>query len=159
MKSNNYAGWVIGIICIIVILSILIPDLLKSKKELDESKREYEMLNNDKYISDSDCVKEFAECIKNKDMDSAKKLLSSNCSFYNTSKCYSIESCFENLDEYETYRYEKRGNDVKNEVTYRIYWNGWNESEASQIITLILEKNVGKEEIIYKIKTITLNEN
>lgn len=157
--KNNSGIWIIGIILLFIVIVAFIPGLIKSRKELNELKKESELLKEGNYISDYECVKNFAEYLKSKDLENIKKLLSSNCLFYNTGICNSIELCFENLEEYETYRIEKRSNDISNEETYRIYWNGWNVDEAKQIITLILKKQITTEEVTYKIKRITLSEN
>ena len=86
-------------------------------------------------------------------------LLSYSCDYYADGKKYSLESCLNNLLDYETCKYEQRGNISEDEVTYRIYWNGENTENAKQIITIMLEKKVTSEEITYEIKSIILSNN
>lgn len=79
--------------------------------------------------------------------------------YYNSEQQYSLTSFLENLENYEDYMIEKRGNSIDDEETYRIYWNGLNYSNSSQIIDLYMRKKVKKDEITYEIYMIRLTDN
>lgn len=50
------------------------------------------------------------------------------------------------IDTSTSYKYEKRGNSIKDEVTYRISWN-----DGTEIQTIIMKKVVSKEKVYYEI--------
>ena len=86
--------------------------------------------------------------------------MSAECKFYNNEgQKYSLESCLEDLETYETYTIEQRGSNTKDSETYRIYWNGWNYEDTNQIIELYMEREVNKEEIIYEIQMVRFTDN
>lgn len=147
MKSTNKILLILGIVFLIIILAIFIPSILKDKKTLDTSKLEYNLINEGKYISDLETVQKFAEALHSNSIFDAKQYLSNNCEIYDTNnkKC-TFEEHIANLSTTTYYKYEKRSNDLKNQETYRIYWN-----DGTEIQTIILQKVINEEKVYYEI--------
>lgn len=154
-KSDLIITLVVGGIFLIIALFIFVPGIIEDNKKSKMLKHESELLSQGKYVSDIQTVKEFADYIKNGDIDKAKTLLSKYCIIYdeNNKKC-SFEEYISKIDTSTYYQYEERGNSIDNEKTYRISWK-----EKTQIQTIILEKVINEDEMHYEITKcmITLN--
>lgn len=144
--------WLIVAFFVIFSLTSIIPAV----QDLNKSKLEYRLIREGKITYANQIVEQVVGNLKNNEIEEIKKHLSSGCILYHNvgNQVYSLERCFENVEAYETHRIEKRGNALENKETYRIYWNGWNTEESSQIIDIYLEKVINKEEITYEIEMI-----
>lgn len=159
-NGNNKTTIIVGVILLIITLIIFVPGLIKDKKSLDTSKLEYNLILEGKTISSREIAEKFLEQIKNKNYEEAKKYLANDCEFYNYSftntNVNSLDFCLEKLEDYSTSRIELRGNGIKGEESYRIYWN---EESTSQIITIQMRKKVTNEVVTYEIIKIMFNQN
>lgn len=146
-KQDNKIAIIVGVILLSITLIIFVPGIIEDKKVLDTSKLEYNLIMEGKYVSDLETVQGFAEALHSNSISDAKQYLSDNCEIYDTNnnKC-SFEEFISNISTTTYYRYEKRSNDLKNEETYRIYWNNGNE-----IQTIILQKVISNEKVYYEI--------
>ncbi len=148
--------WLIVAFFVIFSLTSIIPAV----QDLNKSKLEYRLIKEGKTTYANEIVEQVVENLKNNEIEEIKKYLSTDCKFFIVgNEKYSLETCLKDLEAYETHRIEKRGNDLKDIETYRIYWNGWNIEDASQIITINLEREVNKEEITYEIEKIIFTDN
>lgn len=152
MKDKKKIILIVIIVCLPVFLI-----LFNSISELNKTKLEGELIQAGKIQYAVDVIAEFTEHLKNGEIDSIKPLLSDDCSFYNENRVFSLEDCLDQLNDYKNCRYEERGNSIKDKETYRIIWNGSNENDAEQIITIILDRKVTKEEIKYEVSSITVS--
>lgn len=107
----------------------------------------YELIKQGKSISDSEIIRNFAEELHLGNIANAKEYLANDCVIYdeNSKKC-SFEEYMSKIDTSTSYKYEKRGNSIKDEVTYRISWN-----DGTEIQTIIMKKVVSKEKVYYEI--------
>lgn len=161
VESHDKKSKIVLLIILVVLILFLpfIHQIVNSFFKQQQSKLEDTVLTSENYTSASSIVSKTIDYLKSGDTDSIKSLLSNDCEFYNDGTKYSLSSCLDNLLEYESCKYEKRGNSIKNEETYRVYWNGSNLENAHQIITLVLKRKVTQSEITYEIKHITLSNN
>ena len=152
MKGKRNLILIVIIVCLPVFLI-----LFNSISELNKTKLEGELIQAGKIQYAVDVIAKFTEHLKNGEIDSIKPLLSDDCSFYNENRVFSLEDCLKQLNDYKSCRYEEHGNSIKDEETYRIIWNGSNENDAEQILTIILSRKVTKEEIKYEVTSIILS--
>lgn len=159
MKKNDSGSWklaiILGIISLVVVLVIFLPGLIESKNELEDLKHEEELLNEGKYKSDTETLKDFIKFLEDGDIEQAKSLLSEDCIIYdeNNNIC-TFEEYVSKIDTSTYYKYEERGNSINDEKTYRISWKN-----GLQIQTIVLEKVVTENEIHYEIVKCLLNIN
>ena len=159
MGKDNSENWklaiILGIISLIVVLVIFLPGLIESKKELEDSRHEGELLSEGNYTSDIETLKNFIKFLENGDIESAKKLLSKDCIIYdeNNNIC-TFEEYVSKIDTTTYYKYEERGNSIDDEKTYRISWK-----DGLQIQTIVLDKVVNENEMHYEIVECLLNIN
>lgn len=161
-NSNKNTNKTLIIIMIIIGILILIPclkSLINSTNNLNSLKLENKLLSEGKVMSLTDLNNEIAEAIKNKNYSNITTHLSKNDYTLQNSegKKYTVDQCLSVISEVTSYSIEKRANDVKDEETYRIYINGNSSSNSDNIITIVYEKNVTKNEIQYNIKTLMVN--
>lgn len=160
-KSNNKAIWIFGAVLLILVLIIFIPGLVKDMKSLETSKQEYNLINESKTISAKDITEQFATLLSNERYEEANQYLSEDCEMFDSKnhKRVKLEYCLEDLRNYISYTIEKRSNDLKNEETYRILWNGTKYENTKQIITLNLRKKVKSDEVTYEIFRVIFTDN
>lgn len=160
-KSDNKAIWIFGAALLIIVLIIFIPGLVKDMKSLETSKQEYNLVGEGKSIPVSDIVEDFAKLISQKDYVEASKYLSEDKTLLDSNNIerVKLEYCFEKLSPHTSHNIEKRGNDLKNEETYRIFWNGTKYENTKQIITLNLRKKVKSNEVTYEIFKVIFTDN
>ena len=160
-EKNNKAIWIVGAILLILVLMIFMPGLIESQQRLETSKREYNLIQEGKTISASDVVEDFTLLLSNKKYNEASKYLSSDCKLIDSQnkERVNLEYCLEKLNNYNSYRIERRGNSVQNEKTYRILWNGTRYENTNQIITLFLRRKVKTNEVTYEIFRLTFTDN
>ena len=77
----------------------------------------------------------------------------------NNNERVKLEDCLEKLDKYNNHTIEERGNDLKDQETYRILWNGTNYENTNQIITLFLKKKIESDKVTYEIIKIIFTNN
>ena len=108
-----------------------------------------------KYVSDLETVKNFIKFLENGDIEQAKKLLSNDCIICdeNNNIC-TFEEYISKIDTSAYCKYEKRGNSIDDEKTYRISWKN-----ELQLQTIVLEKVINENEIYYEIVKCLLNIN
>lgn len=160
-ENNNKIVWISGAIILIIILIIFVPGLIENKKNLDTSRHAYELIKEGKTISSSEITEQFATLLSNKRYDEASKYLSKDCEFYDSDnhKRVKLEYCLEELDECSSYRTEKRGNELKDQETYRILWNGTSYENTNQIVTLFLRKKIESDQVTYEIFRVIFTDN
>lgn len=166
-------GKVVYLILFIIFIVVLIPFISiasQSTENLNKSKHEAKLVEEGKTKTQDEVINEIIEILKNKDKDKMKSYLSENFKYYdNDNKEYKYADNFlKDLDIYFTsYEIEQRGNDIKDEVTYRIYWNvveqnkenGVKQGERGyclQTLTIMLKRVVKQDEITYQIEKIIL---
>lgn len=169
-KKNNKVIWITGAIILIVILVILTPDLLDSKKELDTAKLEYNLIQEGKTTSSNEIINEIIEILKNRDEENLKNYLTEDFSYINDDRYESkyVSELWNNLKYLveNSYEVEKRGNSIKDEETYIIYWNTnktvkerTDRLYCLQKISIYLRKIVKQDEVTYQIYKIMLTDN
>lgn len=154
-KKVFYKSWKFwGVIVLLII--ILAPAI----KDIMEINHEMKLSEEGKIVSAREITNRFKDALKDMNYSEVNYLLSEDCKmYYNSEQQYRLTSFLENLENYEDYMIEKRGNSIDDEETYRIYWNGLNYSNSSQIIDLYMRKKVKKDEITYEIYMIRLTDN
>lgn len=160
-KIDNKFLWICGTVILIIILILFVPGLLEDKKALDLSKQEYNLIKEGKTVTARDIAEEFANLLSVKKYDETSKYLSNDCKLIdsNNKERVKLEYCLEKLVTYNSYTIEKRGNDLKDQETYRILWNGTNYSNTNQIITLYLKKKITTDQRTYEIFRIIFTDN
>ena len=171
-NENNKSLLITIIIIIIIILILCLPAVTKSINELNSSKLEYKLLQEGKTIRSDEVIEKIVEIMKNKDEEKMNDYLSDDFVYYykNRDSKY-IYSFWNNLKDLvnDNYEIERRENDIKDEETYRIYWdvveqnkiNGVNKTDeyyCLQRITIVLKRVIKKDIISYEIKNIILND-
>lgn len=147
MESNNKMLYIIGGVMILIALVIGCKFVLKGNALLDKTNLEYELIKQGKSTSDSEIIRKFAEELHSGNISKAKEYLANDCVIYdeNSNKC-SFEEYMSKIDTSTSYKYEKRGNSIKDEATYKISWN-----DGTEIQTIIMKKVVSKERVYYEI--------
>ena len=113
-----------------------------------------------KIVSAREVTNKFKDALKDMNYSEVNYLLSDDCKmYYNSEQEFVLARFLENFEDYEDYMIEKRNNSMEDEETYRIYWNGLNYSNSSQIIDLYMRKKVKRDEIVYEIYMIRLTDN
>lgn len=160
-SDSNRSIWIIGGTILVIVLMIFLPGLFESKKSLDTVKHEYNLIEEGKTVTAREITEEFTKLLSVKNYDEANKYLSNDCKLIdsNNTERVKLEYCLEKLAVYNSYTIEKRGNDLKNQETYRILWNGTTYENTKQIITLNLRKKVNKQEITYEIIRVIFTDN
>ena len=132
---------------LLIVLIIGGKFVLKEKASLDKTKLEYELIKQGKSTSDSEIIRKFVEELHSGNMANAKEYLANDCAIYdeNSKKC-SFEEYMSKIDTSTSYKYEKRENSIKDEVTYRISWN-----DGTEIQTIIMKKVISREKVYYGI--------
>ncbi len=172
-QKSNYTGCLIAffIILIIIFIIIAIGMISNTSKEQDKINHENELISQGKIKNASEIVEEVAELLKNRDVTRINEYLSDNFSYFgkNNYESKTIDKLFSDLQYLSSsYDIEKRGNDLEDKETYRIYWNvveqnknlgRTNQYYCLQQITIILKKVVKEDIITYEIEKIILTDN
>ncbi len=160
-KDDNKVVWIAGAVLLVICLLIFVPGIIESKKELDTAKLEYNLIKEGKTISASDIAEKFTILLSEKRYNEANTYLSENCKLFdsNNNERVKLEDCLEKLDKYNNHTIEERGNDLKDQETYRILWNGTNYENTNQIITLFLKKKIESDKVTYEIIKIIFTNN
>lgn len=172
-QSNKSNGSGCAIVLFVVFLIIFLPILIwlisNNIENSNKLKHEQQLIQEGKVKSDNEVINEIVNVLKYRDENKLKEYLSENIIYYdnNIEYKYLSNSFWYDLkylvkDEYDI---EKRGNDIKNQETYRIYWNvveqnkslgRTNEYYCLQTITIVLNRIVKKDIITYEIEKIIL---
>lgn len=169
--SNNKFIWIFGAILLILILIAFVPGLLDSKKELDATKLEYNLIQEGKVKTPDKVIDEIIEILKNKEEDKFKQFLSSDFIYYDNDNIeYNYSNSF--LKDLQIYtsscEVERRGDIYQDDiVTYWIYWNIVEQNKANGVIKsdtnyclqriyIYLKKVVKEDMITYEIEKIIL---
>lgn len=160
-KQDNKVVWIVGGIILIITLLIFVPGLIENKKSLDTAKKEYNLIKEGKTVSARNITEQFAALLSNKKYEEANKYLSKDCEMFDSKnhKRVKLEYCLEDLSNYISYTIEQKGNDLKNQETYRILLNGTKYENTNQIITLYLRKKIEADEVTYEIFRIIFTDN
>lgn len=160
-KNDNKIVWIAGGIIFIILLLIFVPYLIDSKKSLDTTKLEYNLIQEGKTVSAKDISEQFAMLLSEKKYDEASTYLSEECKLIdsNNRERVKLEYCLEELNIHSSHTIEKRGNDLKDQETYRILWNGTSYENTKQIITLFLRKKVKSDKVTYEIFRVIFTDN
>ena len=162
--------WIWGGIIPIIIVLIFIPYLIDSKKSLEATKQETNLIKEEKIIYDSTIIEEVASIFKSRNQNELKRYLAEDFEYIgnnrNTSKHIgNFWSDLKYLVE-NNYNIEKRDNSIKDEETYFIYWNTndivkekTDRLYCLQKISIYLRKTVETDKITYKIYKIMLTNN
>lgn len=172
-KSTSGCLIVFFMVFLLIFLPILIGLLSKDIKVLNQEKHEAKLIEEGKTKTHNEVINEIAEILKNKDKEKIKDYLAIDYTYYDNNNIEHkyISSFFNDLTIYTTdYEIEERGNDLKDEETYRIYWNVVEDNKKKGIdktsqyyclqkITIMLKKVVKENEITYEIEKIILTDN
>lgn len=160
-KDDNKIVWIAGAVLLVFCLLIFVPGAIDSKKELDTAKLEYNLIQEGKTVSAEDISEKFAILLSKKKYDEASTYLSEDCKLVDSDghERVKLDYCLEELNKYSSHVIEKRGNDLKDQKTYRILWNGTSYENTSQIITLYLKKKVKSNEVTYEIFRVIFTNN
>jgi len=169
VNKNNGTGC--AIVLFIIILIIFIPMLIGSIGSLNKTKHETKLIEEGKTKTESEIINEIIEILKSKDEIQLKKYLSKEFIYYDNDNLEHryISSFLDDLKILATsYDIERRGNDIKDKETYRIYWNvveqnkslgKTNQYYCLQKITILLNRVVKEDIITYEIEKIILSNN
>lgn len=172
-KSTSGCLIVFFMVFLLIFLPILIGLLSKDIKVSNQEKHEAKLIEEGKTKPHNEVINEIAEILKNKDKEKIKDYLAIDYTYYDNNNIEHkyISSFFNDLTIYTTdYEIEERGNDLKDEETYRIYWNVVEDNKKKGIdktsqyyclqkITIMLKKVVKENEITYEIEKIILTDN
>lgn len=170
-KKNEGLGCVItlAIVFAIIIALIAVSSLSDAIKSSNEAKHRLSLVQEGKTISSGTIMNEIAEILKNRQEDNLKEYLADNFKYIDNDRCESknIDGFWKDIKYFVTdYDIEKRENSIKDEETYRIYWNTNNLVKeradrlyCSQKIIVILKEVVKNDMITYEIEEIMLTDN
>lgn len=172
-NNGNGCAIILFIVFLIIFVPILIGLISNNIKSSNKLKLEQQLIQEGKVKSDNEVINEIVDILKNRDENKLKGYLSKNITYYDNNNMeykYLSSSFWSNLkylikDEYDI---EKRENDIKDQETYRIYWNvveqnkslgRTNQYYCLQTITIVLNRIVKKDIITYEIEKIILKNN
>lgn len=175
IKTNENSGNGCAIALLIVFLIIFVPiliSLVSNHIEIsNKSKYETKLIEEGKTKTHSEVINEIIETLKNKNEAQLKAFLSEDFTYYDNNNIQHkyISSFLEDLKTLSSsYDIEQRGNDIKNQETYRIYWNvveqnkslgRTNQYYCLQKVTAVLNRVVKDNIITYEIEKIILTDN
>lgn len=171
-KKNGGTGCAIVffIIFLIIFVPILIGLISNNIEKLNQTKHEAKLIEEGKTKTHDEVINEIVEILKSRKEIELKKYLSDDFKYFNNERAESkfIDNFFKDLKYLVENRYdiEKRGNDIKNQETYRIYWNTNNlvKERADRLyclqkITVVLNRAIKEDIITYDIEKIILTDN
>lgn len=160
-KETRHEGLGCGIVLLILVAIIFVPMIFNSLSDLNKTKQEGKLIQEGEIISAGEISKEFAQLISESKYNDATKYLAEDCKLIdsNNNERIKLEYCLEKLNVYKSHTIEQRGNDLKDQATYRILWNGTTYENTKQIITLNLRKKINKQEITYEIIRVIFTDN
>ncbi len=169
MKKRNI---IVVIVLLLVVIITLVNLMSKNIKASKLEKHEQKLIQEGNVIDSNKFIEEIAEILKNKDEEKLKECLSENFMYSDNDRNQSkyIHNFISDLNYLieDNYDIEKRGNDLKDEETYRIYWNvveqnknlgRTNQYYCLQKITIILKRVIKQDIITYEIEKIILTDN
>lgn len=174
-KNDGNTGCLIVFVIIAALIFIpIIIGIVSSTVETSRIEKHEQQLIQDGKTKDAEKVMdEIVEILKDKDESQLKKYLAKDFTYYDNDNYEHkyLSSFFSDLNILSSsYEIEKRGNDIKDEETYRIYWNvveankarGVDKSEITyclQKITVMLKRAIKQDMITYEIERIILTDN
>ena len=174
-KQNNGTGCLIVffVIFLLIFVPILIGVISNNIENSNKVKHEQRLIEDGKIKTHNEVINEILEILKSRNETKLKEYLADDFTYYDNNNIEHkyLSSFFEDLKIFHlNYEIEQRGNDIKNQETYRIYWNVIEENKKRGIkkqeqyyclqkITIILERAVKADEITYEIKKIILTDN
>ena len=174
---NNKKGNGCIIVFFIIFLIIFVPLLIKlvsnNIEDSNKAKHEATLIEEGKVKSASDVINDIMEILKSKDEAKLEEYLSEDFVYLDNDRNQSkyINSFIDDLTIYSTsYEIERRGNDIKDKETYRVYWNVVEKNRDNGIdktsqyyclqqITIMLVRVVKEDIITYDIEKIILTDN
>ncbi len=174
-SNTNETGCLIGVLILVLIIFVpmIVSPIIQQFDISNSEKHEAKLIEEGKVKSADTVINEFTQIIKNREKEKVKNYLTNDFTYIDNNR---YETKY--IEDYNfwndlklltsTYDIEKRGNSIKDEATYRIYWNvvgnNKNEDRASryyclQKLDIFLRKVVEEEQIIYKIYKIRLTNN
>lgn len=172
-KKGNGCIIAFFIIFLIIFIPLLVQLISNNIENSNKAKHETALIEEGKVKSASDVMDEIMEILKSKDEVKLEGYLSENFTYFdndgNNSKY--INSFIDDLAIYSTsYEIERRGNDIKDKETYRVYWNVVEKNRDNGIdktsqyyclqkITIMLTRVVKEDIITYDIEKIILTDN
>lgn len=173
--KNKGLGCAITLLILVAIIFIpLIINTISDSIESDnEAKHEAQLIEEGKTKSANDVINEIAEILKNCDEAKLKEYVAENFEYSDNDRNHSkyIDNFLRDLSIYSSsYEIERRGNDIKDKETYRIYWNIVEENRDNgvdktsqyyclQKITIMLKRVIKEDIITYEIEKIILTDN
>lgn len=174
-QTNKSNGTGCAIVFFIIFLLIFVPILIglisNNMQVSNQAKHEKNLLEQGKTKSHNDVINEIIETLKNKNEAELKEFLSKDFLYYDNNNIEHkyISSFLEDLKILSSsYDIEQRGNDIKDQETYRIYWNVVEQNKSLgranqyyclQKVTVILNRVVKDDIITYEIEKIILTDN
>lgn len=171
-KSTSGCLIVFFVVFLLIFLPILIGLISNNSNTSNQAKHEAKLIEEGKTKTDNEVINEIAEILKNKNEEKLKEYLSENFMYSDNDRNQSkyIHDFISDLNYLieDNYDIEKRGNDLKDEETYRIYWNvveqnknlgRTNQYYCLQKITIILKRVIKQDIITYEIEKIILTDN
>lgn len=171
-NKNDSLTFLIAILILVVIIfvPIIINSISKSIETSNQAKHEAKLVEEKKIKTDNQVIDEIIEILKKRDEIGLKEYLSDDFEYFNNDRTESkfIDNFLKDLKYLveNNYDIEKIGNDIKNQETYRIYWNTNslvkeknNRLYCLQKITVLLSRIVKEDIITYEIEKIILTDN
>lgn len=174
-KKNTNGGLIFLLIFLLIIfVPILVWLTSDNIKNANQVKHEEKLIEEGKIKTSNEVINEIIEILKNKDENKLKEYLSENFIYSDNDRSQSkyIHDFINDLTYLikDNYEIEKRGNNLEDKETYRIYWNVVEENKKKEIdktskyyclqkITIILKRVIKQDIITYEIEKIILTSN
>lgn len=172
-KENNITkgnGLGCAVIFLIIVLIIFVPVISNTLQEQENITKENNLIKEGKTVSAQIVIEEIVQILKDRNEEELKKYLTDDFSYWDNNRNESkYTTSFWRELKYlveDNYDIEKRGNSIKDEETYYIYWNT-NELVKEradryyclQKISIYLRRIVETDKITYKVYKIILTNN
>lgn len=173
-KMGKHAEKMKGIGCLIAVLVIVclifIPIIWGTIQEQIQINKEEQLRQEGKVISSDTIISQIVEIMKNREEEQLKEYLADDFIYCGSDRneseyVYGFWDDLKYLVE-ENYDIEQRGNDLKDQKTYFIYWNTnylvtdrTDPSYCLQELKIYLKEVVEENQITYKIYKIILTDN
>lgn len=170
VKNNDKKFIIISsIIMAVIFIPIIIGLISSSANESREFNHETKLIQEGKTESTSEVLDKIINALKDRKEEEFEKILSKDFTYWNNDNNESkhIKNFWNDLKYYTgKYYTEKRGNSLKDQETYWIYWDISEKANYSEYADYCLQrimiylKRVVKEDIItYEIEKIILKDN
>lgn len=161
------------ILAAIIFIPLIINTISDSIESDKEARHEVQLIEEGKTKSASDVINEIMEILKNRDETKLEEYLAENFIYSDNDNNQSkyIDNFLSDLSIYSSsYEIERRGNEIQDKETYRIYWNIVEENRDNgvdktsqyyclQKITMMLKRVIKEDIITYEIEKIILTDN